>query len=203
MRVCRGGRRAGGCAPTQAGPTPLVRAHPRPPAPRSLPTAPRRAAAAAARSQGTGWRPPLQARPRRTRGIRVATRSNSRGRGTPLPQPGQRRARPPHRTCGDVNKVDTAVGARRHQALAAAAAAAAAAGQQAAGQQRRVELQVLQAGALPHVLHGRRSGGEAGGWRRHARSSGAAMCGTRPAAACCRAGPRSIPQHAAAPGAPS
>lgn len=47
----------------------------------------------------------------------------------------------------NVNQVDATVGPRRRQHLAAALA------QQRARQQRRMQLQVLAAGALPHVQH--------------------------------------------------
>lgn len=53
-------------------------------------------------------------------------------------------------TAGAVDKVHAAVGSCRHQVLPAAARLL----QQVARQQRRIDLQVVQAAALPNILHG-------------------------------------------------
>ena len=55
-------------------------------------------------------------------------------------------------TSADVNKVHCAVGPRSHQALRGARQGAVL--QQGAGQQGRVQPEVLQAAALPHILQG-------------------------------------------------
>lgn len=105
----------------------------------------------------------------RTRYLGAAAQVEEPASSSTMPEQGHPRTR------GDVDKVHPAVGPGRHHAMAAAAA-----GQQAAGQQRRVELQVLQAGALPHVL---RAGGprwaEAGERTVEAAHVACAACATR------------------------
>ena len=130
-------------------------AHPSPVAAREAPSEDRvahssaRCGAASGNSVATSPAPPLTA----NKGMRGRCLLVHRSQSACLP------ACPPaclpSPTCGDIDKVHSAVGSRRHQTLAAAAvatAAAAAAIQHGARQQRRLQLQVLQAGALPHVL---------------------------------------------------